>query len=484
MARELQCVAAMQASAFNLYVRGYPEAGDNLVHNTFSGAFAVLDDDTVAALEKSASGDALDEDERALLDDEDLLDADVGIVVRSRDAEEAEYAAWFERRRTRTTLEAIVHVNRACNFACTYCCQEGVLDGSVMPEAIADDTAAWLVHRARTVGADSIFLMFCGGEPLLHPGRIEQVARRVAESGLTFSFGLITNGYFLTDELVDRLLPLGLVHAQVTLDGDATTHALTRVSKKGENTFGRIFDHVIAASRRIRVTVNGNYQDDTIHGFGPLLRALADAGLPEGSKVSFTPALAALDASDDAGSGACTWAGSNTQYHLALQNEVLRHGFTAGGSAHAVGPCEFHDRHSFAIDTDGTIHKCPGFIGHAEWGIGHVLTGLTDRYDAMLSAKPQESSCGSCSYRPTCSGGCIAAEWTRRGEMAGVNCEGEYFDRVSDDSVVREYLLATHEEARAAVARFPATVSLPTQPPRAQDNARGRRPDALRIIAA
>jgi uncharacterized protein len=301
------------------------------------------------------------------------------------------------------------------------------------------------------------------------------VRNALAATPIELSFHLITNGYFLTPELVDELVEYGLVSAQVTLDGDETTHSLTRVSKRGEDTFQKIFDHVIAASRRIKVRVNGNYQDNTVDGFIPLIGKLAAAGLPPNSELSFTPALEGLSSKRDVGSGAGTWSGSHTEHHVAIQDEILRHGFSARGAMHVVGPCEFHDHNSFAIDHDGTLHKCPGFLGHPEWSIGNVATGLTARYGQMLAARPQRE-CGSCSHRPNCGGGCIANEWLRAGRMDGVSCELGFFERVQRQSLVRELSKITGEP-------IPDSVQLQTSPS-ARRQTRGQRSPALRVLAA
>jgi uncharacterized protein len=404
------------------------------------------------------------------------------VVVESREAEEAEFREWFERRRSRKTrLEVLVSINLACNFECPYCTQAGILDGTVMKPEVADRTADWLARRALESGVGGVHLVFCGGEPLLHPERMVRIATRIRErvipAGLSFTFMVITNGYFLTEEVVDRLVPLGMVEAEVTIDGDQSTHKLTRVSKKGEDTFVRIFDNVIAASRRTRIYVNGNYTPQTVHGFMPLLGKLSDAGLPAGSQVRFTPAIEGLNSPDWAAGGSmCSWSQADTTLHVALQDEVMRRGFAAG-AINAVGPCEFHDHHSFAIDPDGIIYKCPGFLGHPDWGIGHVDRGLEEPlYQRMLRTTPQ-GSCDGCGHRPNCGGGCLAIEWLRTGKPEGVNCNKPYFERVEEEAVVRGFLLATCDSVSDAVAAFPP----PRQP--AQVPTSNRRPAALRVVA-
>src|SRR5262249_51794850 len=156
-------------------------------------------------------------------------DDSVGILVESRAAEEASYRAWHETYRSSThRLEAIVSITFACNFDCTYCCQSDVLNGRMMKADTGAATAEWLANRALEIGAKELQLAFVGGEPLLHPHRIEQIVadvRRLAPD-IKLSFMLITNGVFLTRELVTRWKPLGLRYAQVTLDGDKSTHSI------------------------------------------------------------------------------------------------------------------------------------------------------------------------------------------------------------------------------------------------------------------
>ncbi len=485
LAREVQGAAKqMRLSAFNQYVPDYPEAGQTLVYNTFSGGFASLDASTFALLMKADAGGMLDDSERQLIEPElsDLFDDSVGILVESRAAEERAFRDWLERRRSDATkLSATVSITFACNFDCTYCCQADVLDGRMMKAATGAATATWLAKRALEIGARVVRLNFVGGEPLLHPDRVDQIVSDVrdktAHEGIRVEFHLITNGYFLSPELVEKWVPLGLVSAQVTLDGDETTHSLTRVSKKAEDTFPRIFANVVAASSRIRVNVNGNYQENTVHGFAPLLTKLREAGLRKGSSIFFSPALAALGAHTESGYGACHWSGSHPELIIAFGDEIRRNGFNPGDIG-AIGPCSFHFRHDYAIDPDGHLYKCPGFLGKTDWAIGNVTTGLTARYDGLANINPQRM-CGDCGHRPECGGGCVAAVWIAQGRTEGVNCEIDFYDRHGEALIKRRYAVAVSETPEAALALFPPSpVSIPERPP-----PRGRS-IALRVIAA
>jgi len=54
-----------------------------------------------------------------------------------------------------------------------------------------------------------------GGEPLLHP-ELDEIIRRIRDHGIIA--GMITNGYLLTAERIERLNRAGLDHLQISID--------------------------------------------------------------------------------------------------------------------------------------------------------------------------------------------------------------------------------------------------------------------------
>lgn len=458
----------MQLSTFNLYVEDQPEPGKTLVYNTFTGAFVVLDPAELAALRKADAGESLTDAEQALCLEE-YADDSVGILVASHAAEEQAFSTWYEEMRSDPErLDVLVSTTFACNMACTYCCQDDVLSGKVMQEETAGQTAAWIADRAIEVGAREVRLSFVGGEPLLQPQRVGLIARSVQAAlrgRVPFSFTVITNGVFLTPDLVESWLPLGLKAAQVTLDGDESTHSITRRSRTGEDLFAVIFENVARAAQRIAITIRGNYQADTVHGFVPLLAKLRGVGLPAGSKVRFTPAVANLGAPSDSAAGSCTWSGSRPEWMVPL-SDAIRHAGFAPGPLLEIGPCGFHLRHHLAVDPDGHIYKCPGFLGHADWAVGHVATGLTARYEGLLGLRPHRE-CGSCVHLPACGGGCVATQYVKSGRAEGINCELGYFEGQKDQALIRMYLLEALDNEQLAITRFPApSAQVPLTPSR------------------
>jgi hypothetical protein len=100
-----------------------------------------------------------------------------------------------------------------------------------------------------------------------------------------------------------------------------------------------------------------------------------------------------------------------------------------------------------------------------------------DLYQKMIRATPQ-ASCDGCAHRPNCGGGCVANEWMKKGEAVGVNCEKPFFERWKEDTVIRQFVLATTDTVEEAVAAFPPLRIDQT------GHTRAKRSSALRVLAA
>ncbi len=97
---------------------------------------------------------------------------------------------------------------RRCNLACTYCNE---FDDVSKP--VDTDVILQRVDRLGKLGTGIITIS--GGEPLLHPD-LDQVIARIRSTGAVT--GLITNGYLLTADRIERLNRAGLDHMQISID--------------------------------------------------------------------------------------------------------------------------------------------------------------------------------------------------------------------------------------------------------------------------
>src|ERR1700674_2032946 len=73
-----------------------------------------------------------------------------------------------------------------------------------------------MFHRIdRLAAMGTSVLTISGGEPLLHP-ELDQIIRRIRKTGAIA--GMITNGYLLMPDRIDRLNKAGLDHMQISID--------------------------------------------------------------------------------------------------------------------------------------------------------------------------------------------------------------------------------------------------------------------------
>jgi MoaA/NifB/PqqE/SkfB family radical SAM enzyme len=115
---------------------------------------------------------------------------------------------------------------RRCNLACTYCNE---FDDVSKPVPIAE-----MCRRIDKLGAlGTSVVTISGGEPLMHP-ELDDVILRIRANGMVA--GLITNGYLLVAERIQRLNRAGLEWLQISIDNvnpdDVSKKSLKVLDKK------------------------------------------------------------------------------------------------------------------------------------------------------------------------------------------------------------------------------------------------------------
>jgi MoaA/NifB/PqqE/SkfB family radical SAM enzyme len=97
---------------------------------------------------------------------------------------------------------------RRCNLACTYCNEFDDVSDPVPVEE--------MFRRIDHLGSlGTSVITISGGEPLLHP-ELDQIIARIRKTGAIA--GMITNGYLLMPDRIQRLNKAGLDHMQISID--------------------------------------------------------------------------------------------------------------------------------------------------------------------------------------------------------------------------------------------------------------------------
>jgi MoaA/NifB/PqqE/SkfB family radical SAM enzyme len=130
---------------------------------------------------------------------------------------------------TRHPILAHIVPMRRCNLSCTYCNE---FDDFSAPVALEE----MLRRLDKLASLGTSIITISGGEPTLHP-QLDDIIRHIRRRGMIA--GLITNGYFLTPERIERLNEAGLQHLQISIDNvhpdDVSKKSLKVLDSKLEN---------------------------------------------------------------------------------------------------------------------------------------------------------------------------------------------------------------------------------------------------------
>jgi len=130
---------------------------------------------------------------------------------------------------------------RRCNLSCAYCNE---YDEHSKPVPL--ETMYQRLDRLAELGTNIITIS--GGEPLLHPD-LDSIIAHVRRRGMIA--GMITNGYLLTAERIQRLNRAGLEHLQISIDNVMPDE----VSKKSLKVLDKKLQ-LLAANAEFHVNIN------------------------------------------------------------------------------------------------------------------------------------------------------------------------------------------------------------------------------------
>ena len=130
---------------------------------------------------------------------------------------------------------------RRCNLACTYCNE---FDDVSKP--VPTDEMFRRIDKLGALGTSVVTIS--GGEPLLHP-ELDDIIRRIRANSMIA--GLITNGYLLVVERIQRLNHAGLEWLQISIDNVTPDE----VSKKSLKVLDRKLE-LLAQQADFHVNIN------------------------------------------------------------------------------------------------------------------------------------------------------------------------------------------------------------------------------------
>ena len=302
----------------------------------------------------------------------------------------------------------------ACNFDCPYCF-ENHGKGKMTPE-VQDDVVALAARMLDAAGTNKLHVTWFGGEPLLAPDVIESLSARlmalVEERGGAYEASIITNGYLLTQDIVDMLARVKVSSCQVTIDGLGDTHNATRYLRGGGPTFDRIVDNLRTAKIPFRVNVRHNVHEGNRAETDELSAFIGRIAAESGNTLIYYPApVSGSEVADERGRQVGLLCDTNAS-DIGIRQEAMR--FKAGRGVF----CGANILWSVCIDDCGRLCKCweavdkeaVAFGTAHDWDPANPLVtcsnidNLTRFLNASLPVDDEE--CRACVWLPMCVGGC------------------------------------------------------------------------------
>jgi uncharacterized protein len=333
-------------------------------------------------------------------------------------------------------------LNLDCNLACPYCFEERFRRSQYM----TGETARLLLEKQLLpqigLGRD-LHVDFYGGEPLLSLPLLKEIAAAASaaaqEQGVAFTFDLFSNGTLLTRQVAEELRPLGLRGARMTLDGPKHIHDRQRPFVSGKGSFDVIVSNLKAVWDLVAIQVTGNFGPDNWREFPLLLDQLLAEGIgPEMlDVVHFSPIMPKAGASPHHGghclTGTDPWLLEAVPF---VREETLRRGFPTVKVT--MSACVVDFDHDYVVNYDGSIYKCPVFMGNPGLAVGTLTDGIGDYSIFHALDRWQKEECLECPYLPICFGGCRFLALQKGGTMADIDCRRDYFDATLERLILQE----------------------------------------------
>ncbi|MCJ7509108.1 MAG: SPASM domain-containing protein [candidate division Zixibacteria bacterium] len=408
-----------KSSKYNHFVP--TNEGQVLAFNALSCGLGQMDKESYGIYQRIVNGEITDYTQIPQDLFEKLKDGNFIIPDTTDEIQKLKVANWSARF-TNQGFGLTIIPTLQCNFACDYCFEPGTSDNRNDPKRrlMTPEVQNGLVEVVKSMLPQGTLLgiTWYGGEPLLGLEVMESLTKRFKEiceeKKAKYSAGIITNGYLLMPEVVNKLTHLGISFAQVTIDGPEEIHNQRRPLVNKGPTYQTIMENLksipedIPFSLAIRVNVDDRNRKHTFQ----LLEELKKHNLHNRKNISvyFSRVVAYTSSCKDIGEH-CIVAREFALEELELYKEAIGLGFKLRYyPVVLVGNCGAVKTNSFVVEPDGALHLCWNTVGRDKMKVGNIENSsvkLNDTYYKWLSCSPfDKKGCENCSILPLCMSGC------------------------------------------------------------------------------
>jgi len=345
----------------------------------------------------------------------------------------------FMEKRDSEEIQLFFVPNYSCNFACTYCYQEGY--NPIQEVLTVEVIDAFFTYILKEFAGRKKYVTVFGGEPLL-PGEnqrklIGYFLEKATEAKLDVAF--VTNGFTLVSYL-DLLKKATIREIQVTLDGTEEIHDQRRFMKGKQPTFKKIVEGIDACLEAgISINLRMVVDKENVENLAGLARFSIDKGW------TVSPLFK-------------TQIGRNYELHhcnstpeklfdrISLYDKIYdliqTYPFIAEfyKPAYSISkyiaenqslPTPLFDscpacKTEWAFDFTGTIYSCTATVGKSGEELGTFYPIVTKNEDFITEWQTRDvtsiEKCKECSVALACGGGCASVAKNKNGHLNSPDC--------------------------------------------------------------
>lgn len=404
------------------------ENGVRLAFNSSSCALAEVEDDFINILDEIETIDVntLSPEKKELVED-----MKKGNFIIEDCVDEIEQLKFINKRGkySNNSFGLTIAPTLFCNFKCPYCYETP--QNEQMSEEVQNGIIELVKENAKYLGDLSV--TWYGGEPLIGKDVVFALSAKLIdlckENGIEYSAFMVTNGYLVTEQVVEKMKEAQIMSCQITVDGPERIHNTRRILKDGTGSFNQIIKNIkLLKKNDINVNIRVNIDKTNLEYVEELLTFLEENGLQDlhinfGQVTAYTEACSSI-------AGNCLSTKEYSSANINLQKLLHKHGFNADDYPYYPGIksnyCCADQINSFVVDPKGFIYKCWNNIGSEEDAVGNVLrlkdpkVEETMRSIKWVEVNPFEGECLSCKLLPICMGGC---PYMKLKDGKSANCE-------------------------------------------------------------
>lgn len=289
-----------------------------------------------------------------------------------------------------------------CNLRCWYCIQKH--ENMFMTSETLDKIKKRIIKKLENPEITELHLSWFGGEPLLAYDKVLELtlfARDLCrETGKQFSSAITTNGTLLTSPRIEALRDAGVIHYQITIDGDRETHNSVKQLGNGL-AYDTTLRNINLIARHTHVSLRFNYTHENLKpdSIFESLRSVLEPKVT--GNISFT-IFKVWQEKEELVSETDIDRLFNLGIEVGMHSSLASHGLCYADRIHYdcifpnghVGKCDNHN----PDDIPGILQEDGSII----W-----KENMEDYYSIHLFDERQKE-CRECHYLPICWGPCIA----------------------------------------------------------------------------